>query len=124
MRIPRSTAIGRLSGLLVVSLGLVSPAIAQKLSQAQISAVRQACPADYQSYCSNVPTGRSASLRCLKRNVQSLSEPCRQAVAAIGSPAPAAQNPRPATAPTAPAPAALPAPAARNYRPPMSPRQE
>jgi hypothetical protein len=104
----------------MISLGLVSPANAQQPSQAQISAVRQACPADYQTYCSNVPTGGSASLACLKQNAQSLSEPCRQAVAAIGGPAAAA----PATAApgtAAPAPAA---PAARNYAAPMSPRQE
>lgn len=125
MHIPRSTAIGRLSGLLVISLGLVSPAIAQKPSQTQINAVRQACPADYQTYCSNVPTGGSASLACLKQNSQNLSAPCRQAVAAIGSPAPAAQNPRSTTAPAAPAASAAPAaPGARAYRPPMSPRQE
>jgi hypothetical protein len=93
---------GRLVGLLVISLGLVSPAVAQKPSQAQIHAVRQACPADYQTYCSDVPTGGSASLACLKRNAQSLSEPCRQAVAALGSPAPAA----------------------RTYGQPMSPRHE
>jgi hypothetical protein len=126
MHTPRSTVIGRL-GLLVISLSLVSPAAAQKPSQAQINAIRQACPADYQTYCSNVPTGGSASLACLKRNVQSLSEPCHQAVAAIGSPAPAAQNPSHATAPTAPATAgaaAPAAPAARTYGPPMSPRQE
>ena len=129
MHTPRSTAIGRLSGLLVISLGLVSPAVAQKPSQAQINAVRQACPADYQTYCSNVPTGGSASLACLKRNAQSLSEPCRQAVAAIGSPA-AAQHP-PATSSTAPtttvpgaAEVTPAAPAARPYGPPMSPRQE
>lgn len=97
MHTPWSMVIRRLSGLLVISLGLASPAVAQKPSQAQINAVRQACPADYQTYCSNVPTGGSASLACLKRNAQSLSEPCHQAVAAIGSPAPAAQNPRPET---------------------------
>jgi Cysteine rich repeat len=129
MHIPGSTVIGRLSGLLVISLGLVSPAFAQNPIQPQISAVRQACPADYQTYCSNVPTGGSASLACLKRNVQRLSEPCRQAVAAIGSPVPAAQNPRPAAGPsvpatTAPGAAAPAAPAGRTYGPPMSPRQE
>jgi hypothetical protein len=107
-------------GLLVISLGLVSPVAAQQPSQAQISAIRQACPADYQTYCSNVPTGGSASLACLKQNAQSLSEPCRQAVAAIGSPAPAAPaTTAPGTA--APGPAT---PAARTYGPPMSPRQE
>jgi hypothetical protein len=120
MHKPRSKVIGRLSALLVTSVGFVSPAIAQKPSQAQINAVRQACPADYQTYCSNVPTGGSASLACLKRNAQSLSEPCQQAVAAIGGPAPAAPA---TTAPgtVAPAPGA---PAARTYGPPMSPRQE
>ena len=116
MRTLRSTVISRLSALLAISLGLVSPAVAQKPSQAQINAVRQACPADYQTYCSNVPTGSSASLACLKRNAQSLSEPCHQAVAAIGSPT------VPAT--TAPGTAAPAAPAARTYGPPMSPRQE
>ena len=120
MHTPRSTAIGRLLGLLVISLGLVSPAVAQKPSQAQITAIRQACPADYQTYCSDVPTGGSASLACLKRNVQSLSEPCHRAVAAIGTPAPAAPA---TTAPGAAAPAPA-APAARTYGPPMSPRQE
>jgi hypothetical protein len=131
MHTPWSTVICRLSVLLVISLDLVSPVVAQKPSQAQVNAVRQACPADYQTYCSNVPTGGSASLACLKRNAQSLSEPCQQAVAAISNPAPAAQNPRQATAPTAPAAtgpgAAAPAPAApaaRTYRPPMSPRQK
>jgi hypothetical protein len=125
MHISRSTVIGRLLGLLVISLGSVSPAVAQKPSQTLINAVRQACPADYQTYCSNVPTGGSASLACLKRNAQSLSEPCQRAVAALASPAPAAPaTTAPATtAPgtAAPAPAA---PAARTYGPPMSPRQE
>jgi hypothetical protein len=37
----------RLLGVLVISSGLVSPAIAQKPRQAQINAVRQACPIDY-----------------------------------------------------------------------------
>ena len=120
MHIPSSTGMSRLVGLLVISLGLVSPAVAQKPSQAQINAVRQACPADYQTYCSDVPTGGSASLTCLKRNAQSLSEPCQQAVAVLGNPAPAAPaTTAPGTA--APAPAA---PPARTYAPPMSPRQE
>jgi Cysteine rich repeat len=120
MHTPRSTVIARLLGLLVISLGSFSPAVAQRPSQTQINAVRQACPADYQTYCSNVPTGGSASLACLKQNAQSLSEPCQRAVAALSSPAPAAPA---TTAPgtVAPAPAA---PAARTYGPPMSPRQE
>jgi hypothetical protein len=57
MHTPRSTVTGRLLGLLVISLGLVSPAAAQKPNQAQCNAVRQSCAADYQTYCANVPTG-------------------------------------------------------------------
>jgi hypothetical protein len=120
MHTPRSTTIGRLLGLLVISLSVVSPAVAQKPSQAQITAIRQACPADYQTYCSDVPTGGSASLACLKRNVQSLSGPCHQAVAVLSTPAPAAPA---TTAPGAAAPAPA-APAARTYGPAVSPRQE
>jgi hypothetical protein len=120
MHTPRSTVIARLLGLLVISLGSLSPAVAEQPSQAQISAIRQACPADYQTYCSDVPTGGSASLACLKRHAQSLSGPCQQAVAALTSPAPAAPaTTAPGTAALAPA-----APAARTYGPPMSPRQE
>jgi hypothetical protein len=47
MHILGSTVVGWLLGVLVISSGLVSPAIAQKPRQAQSNAVRQACPADY-----------------------------------------------------------------------------
>ena len=97
--------------------------LAQQPCQAQISAMRQACPADYRSYCASVPTGGPAALECLKEHAQSLSAACRQAVTAISGPVPSAQNPEPA--PAAPSQAA-PAPVAPAYRvpPPLSPRQE
>ncbi|MGH7060166.1 MAG: hypothetical protein ACREFH_07270, partial [Stellaceae bacterium] len=70
--------------VLIMPTGSVPPAFAQQPSQAQIGAVRQNCPADYQKYCASVPAGGQASLACLQQNAASLSAPCRQAVAALG----------------------------------------
>jgi hypothetical protein len=69
------------------------PVAAQQPSQAQVSAIRQNCRADYQTYCASVPTGGSASLACLRQNSANLSPACQQAVNAVGgAQAPAAQN--------------------------------
>src|SRR6266851_7451347 len=87
--------VGRLITLIVPLFALVGPALAQKPTQAQIGAIRQACRSDYQTYCSNVPTGGSAALACLQQNAQSLSAPCQQALGAASGPAPAAQGQKP-----------------------------
>lgn len=108
---------------------LSAPALAQQPSQAQISAVKSACPADYRAHCASVPPGGQASLACLQKNLASLSPACQSAVNALGGAPAAAQpggaQPAPATAAPAPASAAAAAPEmpARHY-PPMSPRQE
>ena len=89
----------RAASLALVALalpGIVAPAKAQQPTQAQISAIRQACRADYQAYCASVPTGGSAALACLKQNSTGLSPACRQAVDAVAGPAPAAAAPAPA----------------------------
>jgi hypothetical protein len=99
---------------LAVLFGASGLAIAQQPTHAQISAIRQGCRADYQTYCASVPTGGSAALACLQQNAQSLSTPCRQAVGAATGSAPSAQTQRPAPA----------EPATRTPPPPMSPRQE
>jgi hypothetical protein len=113
--------------VLVLAFAWAGSSFAQQPSQAQISAIRQACRTDYQTYCASVPTGGSAALACLKENAQSLSAPCHQAVGAVGGAAPAPQRQAPAAAaPSAPAATAT-APAAPAYRSPppqMSPRQE
>jgi hypothetical protein len=101
---------------------LAGSALAQKPTQAQIGAIRQACRSDYQTYCSNVPTGGSAALACLQQNAQSLSAPCQQALAAANGSAPAAEGQKPA--PAAGAPASTPPASASHPPPPMSPRQE
>ena len=82
---------GLLSFLVLVLLGMggmPGPVAAQQPSQAQISAVRSSCRADYQAHCSSVPPGGQASLACLQQNMASLSPNCRQAVGAIGGGAP------------------------------------
>lgn len=61
---------------------LTAPAGAQRPSQAQTDAIRQSCRGDYQAHCAGVPTGGSAALQCLQRNLASLSPPCQTAVSA------------------------------------------
>ena len=117
-------------------------AMAQQPTSAQIAAVRSACPSDYRALCASVPPGTSASLACLRSNLDSLSAACRTAVSAAtggaaaapspqpsangSSPAPATASPAPApAAPTQPATAAAPKPAVVPTPPPaLSPREE
>jgi hypothetical protein len=97
-----------LTGLICVAF--TGAAGAQQPSQAQADAIRQSCRGDYQAHCAGVPTGGSAALQCLQRNLASLSSPCRTAVSATeGGSAPSAASP------------GRPAPAAA---PPMTPREE
>ena len=124
------TATCRLGSLVLALIAYIAPALAQQPSQAQISAIRQSCRADYQAHCANIPTGGPEALSCLKENVASLSAPCQRAVAAVGRTTQSAQGRAPAAAPATPPPApsaSAPAPTAPAYRappPPMSPRQE
>jgi len=63
----KSIVAGRLITLIVSLFALAGPALAQKPTQAQIGAIRQACRSDYQTHCSNVPTGGSAALPAFSR---------------------------------------------------------
>ena len=80
---------------------------AQQPSPAQADAIRQSCRGDYQAHCAGVPTGGSAALQCLQRNLASLSSSCRTAVSTAeggGAPNPSAASqgrppPAPAMAP-------------------------
>lgn len=127
-RLARAIA-GPLSTLVLAVMGIVGPALAQQPTQAQINAIRQACRADYQAHCSNVPTGGPEALTCLKENSAGLSTPCQRAVAAVGGSAPSGQGRKQAASPAAP-PAPSPtarAPAAPAYQAPpapMTPRME
>ena len=64
----------------------------QKPTEAQLTALRSACPRDYGTYCGSVPAGGAAALQCLEKNVGSLSPSCKAAVEAI-SPPPAPVKP-------------------------------
>ncbi|MGH7045439.1 MAG: cysteine rich repeat-containing protein [Stellaceae bacterium] len=110
-----------LSALLLL-FALVAPAAAQQPSTAQRNAIRQACPADYQTHCAAVPAGGKASLECLERNLASLSPGCQQAVKAVAG---GGAAPRATAAPATGSAIAAPAPSAGAAAPPpMSPRQQ
>ena len=113
----------------IALLGLSAPAGAQQPSQAQISAIRSSCAADYRAHCAGVPTGGMPALNCLRQNVDKLSAACQTAVNAAGggaapsAAAPAVPSGAPSASPAEAAPATPAAPAAQAFRP-MSPRQE
>jgi hypothetical protein len=100
---------------------IAAPAIAQQASEAQRNAIRQACGADYQARCANVPAAGQAAFACLERNMASLSPACQRAVTAVS----AGAAPRGATSSSAaPAPAAPQSAGTVQSVAPMSPRQE
>jgi hypothetical protein len=80
----------RVSVTLLTLLVGTAPALAQHPTQAQTSALRQACRNDYMTHCSNVPTGGVEALQCLERHETAVSMPCQQALAALKLPATAA----------------------------------
>ena len=67
------------------------PATPPQPTEAQLTALRSACPRDYGTYCGNVPAGGAAALQCLQQNVASLSPNCKAAVGAISPPPPPAK---------------------------------
>jgi hypothetical protein len=104
---------------LVIFIAFAAPAVAQQATQAQQNAIRQACPADYQAHCANVPAAGKAAFACLQRNVASLSPACQQAVRAVGA---APQGNASSSAATAPSTA--PSSGSGQYAAPMPLREE
>jgi hypothetical protein len=123
-----SRAAALFSAAAAVLFALATPALAQAPTDAQRSAIRSACRADYQANCAGVPPGGMASLQCLQKNMSSLSPSCQAAVRAVEPPAePKAEakpEAKPESAPAAAAkeePAAAPAkPAAETAAPPKA----
>jgi hypothetical protein len=68
----------------IAALAIASTASAQQVTSAQRDAIKRSCRSDYQANCASVPTGGSAALACLQQHADSLSPPCRDAVAAVG----------------------------------------
>src|SRR5580692_12643082 len=95
----------------VILFAAATPAHSQAPTDAQRSAIRSQCGADYEAHCSSVPPGGMASLQCLQQNMSSLSSGCQAAVRAVEAPA----APKAETAPSAPAESA---PAAETATPP------
>src|SRR5262249_40227859 len=92
--------------LLLLGLTSLSVPAAAQPSQAQISAIRSACRADFQAHCSGVQPGGCDALACLQKNIAALSRGCQQAVSAVGEAAP--QTPVAAAAAAGAAPASAP----------------
>jgi len=80
---------------------VATPAFSQAPTDAQRSAIRSECRADYEAHCASVPPGGAASLQCLQKNMSSLSSSCQTAVRAVEAPAASKAEPAPAAATTA-----------------------
>ena len=111
----------------VVLFAITTPASSQAPTDAQRSAIRSACRADYQANCASVPPGGMASLQCLQKNMSNLSPSCQSAVRAVEPAAEPKAEAKPEAKPeSAPAaakeePAAAPAkPAAETAAPPKA----
>lgn len=94
--------VGSLSPSCKAAVAAISPPPPPaKPTEAQLTAIRAACPRDYGTYCGDVPAGGAPALQCLQTNVASLSPSCKSAVEAVGGgAAPAAAT---MAAPAAPA---------------------
>jgi hypothetical protein len=82
----------------IILFAAATPAHSQAPTDAQRSAIRSQCRADYEAHCASIPPGGRASLQCLQQNMSSLSSTCQAAVRAVEAPA----APKAETAPTAP----------------------
>jgi Cysteine rich repeat len=87
---PRHISARMLAALAIFGapVAMVNPAASQP-SAGQIEAIRQACRADFISYCSGVQPGSREALLCLQHNAPQLSRACSGAISA------AAANPVP-----------------------------
>jgi hypothetical protein len=97
-----------------VTFAATLPAFSQAPTDAQRSAIRSACRADYEAHCASIPPGGMASLQCLQKNMSSLAPGCQTAVRAVEAPAEPKAEAKPESKPAAAAaePAAQPAPKA------------
>jgi hypothetical protein len=100
------------ASMATVMFGLAAPAFSQAPTDAQRSAIRSNCRADYQAHCASIPPGGAESLQCLQKNMASLSAGCQGAVRAVEPPAEPKAEAAPAAAPKSESAAAPPAEAA------------
>lgn len=114
----RDTAFGALLTAAIVAVA--TPSFAQGASEAQKAAVKSACRSDYMAHCSSVQPGGEAALRCLAKNMPSLSPGCQSAVSAIQ----ASVAPKSEPASTEAAPAAAPKTETTTAQPAAEPKSE
>ncbi|WP_213739224.1 cysteine rich repeat-containing protein [Bradyrhizobium sp. dw_411] len=91
------------ASLAAMLFAMTPSAHSQAPTDAQRSAIRAQCRADYEAHCASVPPGGMASLQCLQKNMSSLSSGCQTAVRAVEAPAPSKAESAPDTAPAKPA---------------------
>jgi hypothetical protein len=110
--------------LIPATFAATIPAFSQAPTDAQRSAIRSECRADYEAHCASIPPGGMASLQCLQKNMSSLAPGCQTAVRAVEAPAAPKAEAKPESKPeskpeTAPAAAAA-APAGQTAAQPAS----
>jgi hypothetical protein len=106
------------TSLTALTFAMTPSAYSQAPTDAQRSAIRAQCRADYEAHCASVPPGGMASLQCLQKNMSSLSSGCQTAVRAVEAPAAPKAETAPATPKAESAPDAAPAkPAAETTAP-------
>jgi hypothetical protein len=94
--------------LATVGIAIATPVHSQAPTDAQRSAIRAECRADYQAHCASIAPGGMASLQCLQKNMSSLSSGCQSAVRAVGTPSESKAEPSTVPAKSESAPAAAP----------------
>jgi hypothetical protein len=72
---------------LLAATFVAAPAFSQAPTEAQRSAIRSECRADYEAHCASIAPGGAASLECLQKNMSSLAPGCQSAVRAVEAPA-------------------------------------
>ena len=97
------------TSLAALMFAMTPSAFSQAPTDAQRSAIRAQCRADYEAHCSSIPPGGMASLQCLQKNMSSLSSGCQTAVRAVEAPAAPKAETAPATPKAESAPDAAPA---------------
>jgi hypothetical protein len=85
------------TSLAAIVFTMATPAHSQAPTDAQRSAIRAQCRADYQAHCASVPPGGMESLQCLQKNMSGLSSGCQTAVRAVEAPAAPKAEADPAT---------------------------
>ena len=111
------------TSLAAMMFAMSPQAFSQAPTDAQRSAIRAQCRADYEAHCASIPPGGMASLQCLQKNMSSLSSGCQTAVRAVEAPAAPKAEAAPATPKAESAPDAAPAkPAAETAAPTPAPK--